>query len=260
MRTATAAGNLTATDVGITPTEIRIGVIADTGSPLAPGLFQGAVDGVQAWAEVHEREGEAASPAARSSSTPTTRSSPPTTPATRSSRRAARTSPIVGTSALFVNNIDDLVGCKDTKGAATGLPDFPIVTTEVVHQCSPVSYGDQPAGHRLRDQGPAPADLPRQPGRDELVPQEVRQERAARALPVPVRPEVGEELAGPGVHRAAEGGHQAGRHLRRVGAGAAERVHALRAGDEGQRRHVRPARRERRRRRSRSGRKRRSRA
>ncbi len=32
---------LTATDVGITPTEIRIGVIADTGSSLAPGLFQG---------------------------------------------------------------------------------------------------------------------------------------------------------------------------------------------------------------------------
>ena len=39
---------LTASDVGITPSEIRIGVIADTGSSLAPGLFQGAVDAVQA--------------------------------------------------------------------------------------------------------------------------------------------------------------------------------------------------------------------
>ena len=50
--------NLTATDVGITPTEIRIGVIADTGSPIAPGLFQGAVDAVKAWAEyMNKNEG-----------------------------------------------------------------------------------------------------------------------------------------------------------------------------------------------------------
>src|SRR6185436_9168185 len=49
---------LTASDVGISPTEIRIGVIADTGSSLAPGLFQGSVDGVQAWAKyMNEKEG-----------------------------------------------------------------------------------------------------------------------------------------------------------------------------------------------------------
>ena len=44
-----------------------------------------------------------------------------------------------GIGQMFVNNIDDLVGCKDSKGAATGMPDFPTVTTEVVDQCSPVS-------------------------------------------------------------------------------------------------------------------------
>src|SRR5258707_15360568 len=42
----------------------------------------------------------------------------------------------------------------------------------------------------------SPADVSRQPGRNELLPQEVRQERAARDLPVPVGPQVGEELAG----------------------------------------------------------------
>jgi hypothetical protein len=43
-----------------------------------------------------------------------------------------------------VNNVDDLVGCKDSKGAATGMPDFPTVTTEVVDQCSPVSWSINP--------------------------------------------------------------------------------------------------------------------
>jgi hypothetical protein len=57
--------------------------------------------------------------------------------------------------ALFVNNVDDLVGCKDSKGAATGIPDLPVVTTEIVHQCSPVSFGST-RRHRLRtkDQHP----------------------------------------------------------------------------------------------------------
>jgi hypothetical protein len=36
-----------ATEVGITPTEIHIAVIADVDNPLAPGLFKGAVNGVQ---------------------------------------------------------------------------------------------------------------------------------------------------------------------------------------------------------------------
>ena len=153
---------MTATDVGITPTEIRIGVIADTGSPLAPGLFQGAVDAVQAWAKyMNEKEGGLAG---RKIVVDTYDSKLDANEARNAIIEAcSKDFAIVGTSALFLNNIDDLVGCKDIKGAATGLPDFPSSRTEVVHQCSPVSYGDQPAGHRLRDQGPAPADLPRQP-------------------------------------------------------------------------------------------------
>jgi hypothetical protein len=46
----------------------------------------------------------------------------------------------VGTTALFVNNVDDLTGCPDATGAATGIPDFPVVTTEPAHQCSRVSF------------------------------------------------------------------------------------------------------------------------
>jgi branched-chain amino acid transport system substrate-binding protein len=37
----------TATDVGITPTEIHIAVIADVDNSFAPGLFKASVDGVK---------------------------------------------------------------------------------------------------------------------------------------------------------------------------------------------------------------------
>jgi len=39
-----------------------------------------------------------------------------------------------------MNNVDDMVNCVDQAGNPTGIPDIPFVTTEVVHQCSPVSY------------------------------------------------------------------------------------------------------------------------
>jgi hypothetical protein len=135
---------LTASDVGITPTEIRIGVIADTGSSLAPGLFQGSVDGVQAWAKyMNEKEGGLAG---RKIVVDTYDSALDANKARNAIIEAcSKDFALVGTSALFVNNVDDLVGCKDIKGAATGLPDFPFTTTEVLHQCSPVSFPINPS-------------------------------------------------------------------------------------------------------------------
>ena len=41
----------TATEVGVTAKEIRIAVIADVDNPVAPGLFQGSVDGVHGFAK-----------------------------------------------------------------------------------------------------------------------------------------------------------------------------------------------------------------
>ena len=134
---------LTATDVGISPSEIRLGVIADTGSSLAPGLFQGSVDAVQAWARyMNAKEGGLAG---RKIVIDTYDSGLDANKARQSIIEAcSKDFALVGTSALFVNNIDDLVTCKDLKGAATGLPDFPVLTTDVVHQCSPVSYPINP--------------------------------------------------------------------------------------------------------------------
>src|SRR5262245_55558698 len=41
---------LTASEVGVSDDTITITVVADTGSPIKPGLFKGSVDGLNAWA------------------------------------------------------------------------------------------------------------------------------------------------------------------------------------------------------------------
>ena len=51
------AVDLEATDIGITSDTITVLVMADVGSPLAPGLFQGSMDGVHAWAAHVNSEG-----------------------------------------------------------------------------------------------------------------------------------------------------------------------------------------------------------
>src|SRR5687767_8298761 len=40
-----------ATEIGVTADEIRIGILADVDNAVVPGLFEGAKDAVEAWAE-----------------------------------------------------------------------------------------------------------------------------------------------------------------------------------------------------------------
>jgi hypothetical protein len=51
---------------------------------------------------------------------------------------------IVGTEAAFLNNVDDLVGCPDHTGAATGLPDLASFSQNIAEQCSPVTFSANP--------------------------------------------------------------------------------------------------------------------
>ena len=134
---------LTATDVGITPTEIRIGVIADTGSSLAPGLFQGSVDAVQAWAKyMNEKEGGLAG---RKIVVDTYDSGLDAEQGPQRDHRGLqqglRHRRHVGAVPQQHRRSGRMQGFK---GAATGLPDFPFTQTEVLHQCSPVSYSINP--------------------------------------------------------------------------------------------------------------------
>src|SRR5262249_35029793 len=47
---------------------------------------------------------------------------------------------IVGTSALFLNDVGPLEQCVSKAGQAVGIPDVPTLQTEVAHQCSQISF------------------------------------------------------------------------------------------------------------------------
>ncbi len=138
VRPAGAQAGAPRQEVGISATEIRVGVIADVGNPVSPGLEQGPVDAVEGFARYVNASGGIAGrqlvvDVYDSKANPNE---------TRNSIIAAcmRDFALVGTAANFVNNVDDLVGCPDSTGRPTGLPDIPVVTTDVVHKCSPVSF------------------------------------------------------------------------------------------------------------------------
>ena len=47
---------------------------------------------------------------------------------------------MVGTEALFLTQVEDMIGCKDQEGAAVGLPDLGAVVTSTQQRCAPISF------------------------------------------------------------------------------------------------------------------------
>ena len=134
---------LTGSEVGVTPTTITVTVAADTGSPLRPGLFQGSVDGVQAWAKYMNANGGLACrkvvvKAADSKLTADDAQNSITT-------ACGNSLALVGTTALFLDNMKPAEQCKDKAGKPTGIPDLAVLQTFAAQQCSPVSFAALPA-------------------------------------------------------------------------------------------------------------------
>jgi hypothetical protein len=134
-----------ATDVGVTPTEIHIAVEADVDNPFVPGLFQGVVDGVRAGAKYLNSKAGGGGLAGRKVVVDfiDSKLNP------NESRNGVITAcqqdfALVGTSALFLTTVDDMVGCRDKAGAATGLPDAAAIVTGVPESCSPVTFPVNP--------------------------------------------------------------------------------------------------------------------
>ena len=75
---------------------------------------------------------------------------------------------LVGTSALFLTQVDDIVNCPDQAGAATGIPDLSAVTTGVPESCSPMAFPAFGTQIDCATVNSEPADLQRQPGTTEV--------------------------------------------------------------------------------------------
>ena len=135
---------LEASETGVTATDIKVTVMADVGSPLRPGLFQGSVDGVNAWAQYVNANGGLAC----RDVTVVEADSKLSPDEAKNGVTAACGSSVVllGTTALFLNDMRPAEGCKDKAGAATGIPDLPVLQTEPVEQCSKISFAVIPNG------------------------------------------------------------------------------------------------------------------
>jgi ABC-type branched-subunit amino acid transport system substrate-binding protein len=141
---ACAGKTLTSSEVGVSPTTITVTVIADIGSPLSPGLFQGSIDGVKAWAASVNATGGLA---CRQVVVKQADSKLSADEAKNAITTACGDSTVLlGTTALFLNDMRGAESCKDKAGVATGIPDLPVLQTEPVEQCSPISFAVIPNG------------------------------------------------------------------------------------------------------------------
>jgi ABC-type branched-subunit amino acid transport system substrate-binding protein len=129
-------------EVGITKDKIRVAVIADVDSPLAPGVFKGQVDGMKAYARYVNAHGGIAGRKLVVDFIDSHLSADEARDATI--KACSDDFAMVGTAVVFMNNVDDMVGCKDSAGVASGLPDINTFSGEIAQQCSPVSYSVSP--------------------------------------------------------------------------------------------------------------------
>jgi ABC-type branched-subunit amino acid transport system substrate-binding protein len=127
-----------ADDVGITDTQIRLAVIADVDTSVSPGLFKQSVDATKAWAKVVNQEGGIGGRKVVIDFIDSKLNPNETRNAIITA--CANDFAMVGGEALFMNNVDDMVACKDKAGQAIGIPDLPGLALDPTEQCSPVSY------------------------------------------------------------------------------------------------------------------------
>jgi hypothetical protein len=139
-----ATTTLKATEVGVTPETITVSVIADTGSPIRPGLFQGSVDAMEGWARyINEHGGLACRQVVVKAL-----DSHLTADDTRNAIITAcgNSLALVATSVIFLDDMTLIEQCKDAAGKATGIPDLAVLQTYAAQQCSPASFVMLPSG------------------------------------------------------------------------------------------------------------------
>jgi hypothetical protein len=130
---------LEAGEVGVDEDTITVTVMADTGSPLAPGIFQGNVDAIVAFAEyVNERGGVGC----RDLVVETWDSRFDPTEVKNGHISACQGSlALVGGNSVFNPDPSAMESCEDAAGEATGLPNVAAFAVDTNEMCSPVTIG-----------------------------------------------------------------------------------------------------------------------
>ncbi len=129
-------------------------MIADTGSPLRPGLFQGSVDGVEAWAKYVNATGGLAcrQVVVKALDSHLAEDNAENTLITACGDSLA----LVGTTAVFLDRMTPAEQCKDKAGQRAGIPDLAVIQTYAQQQCSPISFSVVPSASSCPYSGSGP--------------------------------------------------------------------------------------------------------
>jgi hypothetical protein len=139
----TAANNcnkepLQSTEVGITSTDITVEVMADVGSPLAPGLFQGNFDAMNAYATYVNAHGGIGCRKLIVKQWDTKLD--PKESKNGLIDACQNAVALVGNNALFNPDVSPMVNCVDKAGKPTGLPDMAALAVDISEQCAPTAF------------------------------------------------------------------------------------------------------------------------
>src|SRR6185295_8224414 len=135
---ACKSARLKSTEVGVSASTITVTVVADVNNPIRPGVFKGSWDGVKAWGDYMNSKGGLACRRVVVKQADSKLS--PGDAANSVAAACGNSVALVGTTALFLQNVSGMEACKDKAGVATGIPDLALVQTEVAHQCSKISF------------------------------------------------------------------------------------------------------------------------
>jgi len=141
----TTAGNaacdgvtLEATDTGVTADTITVQVTADTGSPLAPGLFQGNVDALTGFEKYINANGGLG---CRKLKVETWDSKLDPTETKNGQINACKTAlAMVGGNSLFNPDVSEMTTCPNAAGQPVGLPNIAALANDINEQCAVNSF------------------------------------------------------------------------------------------------------------------------
>jgi hypothetical protein len=126
------------TEFGVSPTTITVTVLADVQNAFRPGLFKGSWTGVKAWGDYINSRGGLACRRVVVKEVDSKLS--PTDSQNGVAAACNDSFALVGTTALFLQDVRTMNSCKDKAGKSTGIPDIADLQTEAAQQCSPVSF------------------------------------------------------------------------------------------------------------------------
>ena len=135
---AAPTGTVPASDVGITATTIKVGIIADVNNPLVPGLFKDSVNAIDAWAkEVNAAGGLDGRQVSVDFCDGQLNPNATTSCVIKACQNDFA---LVGTSANALEDLSDIDGCKNSAGKAVGIANLAAFAF-VPEVCDPDTYG-----------------------------------------------------------------------------------------------------------------------